>query len=137
MITLRTFVDGLEALTISGVHRPFVQGTPSKAPDTGDLPATFIHLPLIAGASKLVLGSQGGKGVLQAQLIILVEPVVQNQQGANFDATVDMADALEEALVAAGCAIGGNLGWMIRVTNWAVAGEMYWAVVADMEGGRW
>lgn len=136
-ITMRTFVDGLEALSVTGVVRQHTQGPPAGATSTADLPAMFIHLPQISGATKMTLGNQGGGGSLEAQLIILVEPVAQNIHGVNWDATVDLADALETALIAAGCAIGGVLGWSIRVTNWAVAEVMYWAVVADVSGGRW
>lgn len=137
LITLRTFVDGLEAISVTGLVRSYTQGPPSAKPATADLPAMFLHLPQIAGATKLVFSEQGGRGALQAQVIILVEPIVQNLQGTNFDASVDMVDALETTLIAATCDIGGVLGWTIRVTNWEVGGQMYWAVVADIEGGRW
>ena len=137
MITMRTFVDGLEALSVTGVTRYFLQGPPAGATSTPDLPAMFIYLPQISGATKVTLGNQGGGGTLQAQVMILVEPVAQNKQGVNFDASVDLVDALEAALIAAGCAIGGVLGWSIRVTNFAVAELMYWVVEATITGGRW
>lgn len=137
MITMRTFVDGLEALSVTGVTRYFLQGPPSGATSTPDLPAMFIYLPQITGATKITLSNQGGGGTLQAQVMILVEPVAQNKQGVNFDASVDLADALEATLIAAGCAIGGVLGWDIRVTNFPVAELSYWAVVATITGGRW
>jgi len=136
MITLRTFVDGLEALSITGVTRSYLQGPPTSGPVTADLPALFIAYPTLTG-SRLTLGNQGGNGTLTAQLYILVEPVAQNMQGANYDATVAMVDALETALIAAACSIGGALSWSVRVTTFEVAGEAYWTVIADMEGRRW
>ena len=137
MISMRTFVDGLEALSVTGVERKYLQGPPAGATSTPDLPAMFIYLPQIVGASKITLGNQGGGGTLQAQLLILVEPVAQNKQGVNFDRSVDLADALEATLLDAACAIGGVLGWDIRIINFAVAELMYWAVEATITGGRW
>ena len=137
MISMRTFVDGLEALSVTGVERQYLQGPPAGATSTPDLPAMFIYLPQIVGASKITLGNQGGGGTLQAQLLILVEPVAQNKQGVNFDRSVDLADALEATLLDAACAIGGVLGWDIRIINFAVAELMYWAVEATITGGSW
>jgi len=136
-ITLNTFVDGLEALVVAGVVRSYIHGPPSGAVSTADLPAKFVHLPGISGATRLAFGNQGGKGSLQAQVIILVEPVVQGRPPENFDATVDLVDAFEAALIAAGCSIGGILGWSVRVTIFSVAEIDYWAVVADVEGNHW
>lgn len=136
IITLRTFVDGLEAMTITGVVRSYLQGPPTSATAVPDLPALFIAYPKGTG-SKLVFKGQGGAGSLTAQLWILVEPVAQSLQGTNYDLSVDLANNLEAALFDLSCAVGGNLGWTIQVTNRAVAGTMYWAVIADVEGGRW
>ncbi len=135
-ITLRTFVDGLEAMTITGVVRSYLQGPPTSATAVPDLPALFIASPRITG-SRLVFNGQGGDGNLQAQLWILVEPVAQSLQGTNYDLAVDLADNLEGAIYDLSCAVGGNLGWAIQVLNKPVAGTMYWVVLADMEGSRW
>ena len=135
-ITLNTFVDGLEALVVAGVVRSYIHGPPSGAVSTADLPALFVHLPEISAVGRLVFANQGGTGSLRAQLIILVEPVAQSRQPENFDAAVDMADALEAAFIALTCGVG-ILGWSVRVTIFSVAEIDYWAVVADVEGNRW
>jgi len=135
-ITLATFVNGLEALVIEGVTRRYIHGVPAAVVNVPDLPALFVAYPVATGG-KLAFSGQGGTGTVGAQLHILVEAVAQDYQERNFDRTVAMADALETALFTVACAVGGNLSWSIRVTNVAVAGEMYWVVVADMEGGRW
>ena len=135
-ITLTTFVDGLEALVVAGVDRQYTQGPPAQPPTTADLPVSFVYKPRVVGATGLTFANQGGRGSLAAQYIILVQFVAQNRQGPNHDDTVAMVDALEAALIAAGCGIGGRLGWSIVVTNHAVAEMMYWAVVADITGGR-
>ena len=116
--------------------RPIPPGVPASATTKPDLPALFIAHPAGTGG-KLVFGSQGGTGNLTAQLHIVVELVAQDYQERNFDRTVRMCDALESALFDAECAIGGALGWSIRVTVVPVAGHDYWTVLADVEGGRW
>ena len=135
-ISLKTFVDGLEAMKIAGVVRRYIHGPPAGATTAPDVPALFIAYPKSTG-SKLVFKGQGGTGVVQAQLTILVKAVAQDYQDRNFDKAVEMADALESALYDLSCAVGGNLSWSIQVTNTLVAGQMFWSVIADMEGGRW
>lgn len=136
-ITMRAFVDGLEAITVVGVVRGYDQGSPSGATSTADLPAMFIYQPRIDGATRKVFGSQGGGGSLRAQLIILVEPVAQSVQGENFDDAVGFVDALETELKGAPCTIGGVLSWSIRIGEFALTKQTYWAVIADIQGGRW
>ena len=135
-ITMNAFVDGLEALVVSGVVRSYTHGPPSGAAGVGDCPAMFVHLPAMTGA-PLVFGEGGGNGTLSAQVIILVEPVAQSRNPENFDAGVDMMDALEDALRGAECAIGKIASWNIRLTELEVAGIAYWAVIAQIEAGRW
>jgi hypothetical protein len=135
-ITLATFVDGLEAITVEGVTRRYIHGVPAGVVNAPAVPALFIAYPVATGG-KLVFGSQGGTGNLTAQLHILVKAVAQDYQERNFDSTVRMADALETALFDVECAIGGPLGWSVRVTVVPVAGHDYWTVLADVEGGRW
>lgn len=135
-LTLNAFIDGLEALVIAGVVRSYIHGPPSAAPGTADCPAMFVHQPEVVG-QRLAFGQQGGAGSMRAQLIILVEPVAQSRNPENFDGAVDMVDALESTLIDASCSVGGILGWTIRVTEFDVAGVAHWAVIADVEGGRW
>lgn len=135
-ITLAAFVDGLEALQVEGVNRRFIHGVPAGMVNKPAVPALFIARPVATGG-KLVFGSQGGTGNLTAQLHILVKAVAQDYQERNFDSTVRMVDALESALFDVECAVGGAMGWSIRVTVVAVAGHDYWTVLADVEGGRW
>jgi hypothetical protein len=134
--TLRAFVDNLEAVTITGVSRQYMQGPPVGAPTTADLPATYVRTPH-ASEGPLVLGEQGGWPEFHATLVLLVEPVAQNQQGPNFDAWVDAVDSILVAMRAVTC---GDLGvakhrWTIRPESHAeVAGVRYWAVSVDVEG---
>ena len=135
MTTLRTFVDNLEAVTITGVTRQYTQGPPAGAPGTADLPASYVRLPK-SSEGPIVLSGQGGWPELSATLMILMEPVAQNLQGVNFDATVTMIDNVSTAFGAVAC---GTLGmakpsWSCAQTIDSVAGIDFWAVIVDVRG---
>ena len=135
MTTLRTFVDNLEAVTITGVERQYTQGPPAGAPGTADLPASYVRLPN-TGEVPITLGNMGGWPDLRATLVILLEPVAQELQGANFDTTVDMIDNIATALRAVSCGTLGlaQFSWTAVQTIDEVAGTRFWAVVVDVEG---
>lgn len=133
MTTYRSFVDALEALTITGVVRQYTQGPPLGASGVADLPAQYVRYP---GGDEIaiVFGEQGGWPTLRLELVVLVEPVGQSTAPANFDATVDMMDAVTTALQGAPCITKTKLHWSIRQAIDVVAGQAYWAVVANVEG---
>lgn len=135
-VTLVAFVNGLEALQIEGVNRRYIHGPPASATNKPDVPALFIAYPVATG-SKLVFKGQGGAGTLTAQLHVVVKAVAQDYQERNFDSTVRMVDALESALFDLSCSLGPNVSWKASVTVVEVAGQAYWAAVADVESGRW
>jgi len=132
--TMRTFVDNLEAVSISGVTRLYSKGPPTQT-NTPDLPASFVKLPR-SGDGPMVFQNQGGWPTLRATLVIVVEPVAQNLQGVNFDAAVTLIDAIHTGMRAVTC---GTLGkaeftWDIRQGIETVAGVEYWALFVDVEG---
>jgi hypothetical protein len=135
MTSLATFVDGLEALTISGVTKKFTQGPPGAARSV-QLPAQYVQFPNPALAENgLAFGGAGYDAMLRAELVVLVEAKGQNTQPVNFDATVAMVDAVTAALQgsAAHNLASGSPTWNIRVGVETVAGVEYWAVVATVE----
>ena len=131
--TYRSFVDALEALTIAGVSRQYTQGPPIGAPGVADCPFQYVRYP---GSDEIpiVFDEQGGWPTLRAELVIGVEPVGQDTAFANFDATVDMMDAVATALRAATCITLSHLRWSLRQIIDTVAGQQYWAIVAAVEG---
>ena len=130
--TYSNFVDALEALVITGVERRYTQGPPVGAPATTDCPAQYVRLPSGEDIS-VVFGERFGWPTLRAELVVLVEPVGQEQHHVNFDATVDMIDAVMTALRATSC-LGKSLpSCTIRQTIDTVAGQDYWAVVVAVE----
>jgi len=133
--TLRTFVDNIEALSITGVTTAYTHGPPTKL-EAAQLPAQWVQFPSLM-ESPLVFGEPGGWPTYQATLIVAYEAVAQSIQGTNFDGTVDMMDNVLSALraITDRCWPGGNkCNWSIRMTNVAVAEVMYWAIAVDIQG---
>jgi len=134
MTTYRSFVDALEALSITGVVRRYTSGPPAGAPGVGDCPFQYVRFP---GGEEMpiVFGEQLGWPTLRAELVIGVEPVAQSTQPRNFDLTVDMMDAALAALRGATCITLSKLRvTSIRMGEDLVAGTAYWAVFIGVEG---
>ena len=134
--TMRTFIDALEAITITGVAHQYTQGPPASANDA-DMPCSYVKLPRI-DEGPMVLQNQGGWPTLRATHVILVEAVVQNLQPVNFDAAVDMMDEMSAALRGGDATCGtlakSHLTWSQRQGIETVAGHDYWAIFTDVEG---
>jgi len=132
--TYRSFVDALEALSITDVTRQYTQGPPVGAPSTADCPFQYVRYPRSNEEHAIVFGEQGGWADLQADLVVCLEPTGQNVTPENFDDTVDMMDNVADALRGATCYTKSKLFWGIRQTIDTVAGQEYWAVVATVRG---
>ena len=133
MTTYRSFVDALEAVSVTGVTRRYTQGPPTGAPAVTDCPAQYVRAPE-GDEAVLAFGNQGGWTTLRAELVILLGPAAASRTPENFDATVTMMDNLTTALVATTCITKSKLTWSIRQAIDTVAGEDYWAIVAGVEG---
>ena len=136
MTTFRSFVDALEALSVTGVVRAYDQGPP-KSIEGEDLPAMWVQLPQGA-ETPLVFGEFDGWDTYQADVVIAVEAVGhQEEPFQNFDLTVDMMDNISSALSSvASCGIITKTkhSWTIRQTIVQVSGVDYWAVVTRVTG---
>ena len=131
--TYRSFVDNLEALTITGVVRQYTQGPPTAAPATADCPCQFVIYP--GGEERsLVFGSQGGLRSIHAELWVVVEPIAQNVQAENWDDGVDFMDAVGAALQGADCFTKAHLEWDSSLVEREIAGTRYWVVVTNIRG---
>ena len=82
----------------------------------------------------MTFGTHGGWPTLIADVVIAYEPVAQNLQDANFEATVTQLDNLNAALRAAGATDLGKsfIEWTIRQDMIMVAENYYWAVIATI-----
>jgi hypothetical protein len=126
-------VDALEATTVAGVSRTFTQGPPLGSPGVTDCPFQYVRFPE-GDEIPLVFGEQGGDPTLRAEFVVCIEPVGQSTAPENFDATVDMMDAVTAGLRALSCITKSHLNWSLRLAMDIVAGQMYWAVIASVEG---
>ena len=133
MTTYVEYVDGLEALVVSGVTRRYTSGPPLSL-NTADLPAQWVQLP--AGESEaMVLGDASGSRwpTFNADLIIALEAVGQSTGGVNFDATVTMLESLRTRLELTELT-EAPLSWAMRQAIVTVAGNDFWAIVCAVTG---
>lgn len=137
MTTFRSFVDALEALSITGVNKTYPKGPP-KSLNAADLPAQFVQLPR-GDEGATVFGEFGGVfSTFTAELIVAVNAVGLGEGPyINFDDTVDMMDNVSTALGSvASCDVISKTkhSWTIRQGIVAVAGNDFWAVIATVTG---
>jgi len=131
MTTYAEFLNGLSALSVEGVARPFDH--PPASLNASDLPAMWVQLP--RGDDRPIAFQRGAYwATLRADLVVAVAAVAQGTQEENFAATVAMMDAVSAALRDADLSAGPQR-WTIRQDVVEVAGVAYWAVVAEVEGG--
>jgi len=129
--TMTVFVDALEALTVTGVIKTY-EGPP-RSLQTANLPAFWVQIPH-GEETAMTFGTHGGWPTLIADVVIAYEPVAQNLQDANFEATITQLDNLNAALRAAGATDLGKsfIEWTIRQDMIMVAENYYWAVIATI-----
>lgn len=133
MTTYNEYVDGLEALVITGVTRCYTSGPPLSL-STADLPAQWVQLP--AGDSEaMVLGDAAGSRwpTFAADLIIAIEAVGQSTGGVSFDAAVTMMEELRSTLEVTDLT-ESPLSWSMRQAITTVAGNDFWAIVCAVKG---
>ena len=132
--TYRSFVDALEALSITGVNRQYTQGPPIAQPGDADIPAQYARYPGTDEEFPIVFGEQGGWLDLHAELVVLVKAVGLNTAFENFDDTVDMMDNVATALRGSTCTTKSKVRWSLSQIIDTVAGQQYWAVLARVRG---
>jgi len=121
--------SALAALNVASVKRRFAH--PPASLNAADLPALWVQLPQGESGPPIVFTGERWP-VLRVDVVIAVIPVAQSTVEASFAATLEMMDALAEALAAA--RVGpAPLTWSIRQDVVAVAEAAYWAVVATVE----
>jgi len=132
--TMRSFVDAVEAISITGVVRQYTQGPPTSTNDM-DVPCTFVKLPN-ESEGPVVYQNQGLWPQMRCTLVVIVEAVAQNYQWVNFDACVDMMDNVSAAMrgLSCGTPAKSHTTWSIRQGIETVAGVEYWALFVDVEG---
>jgi hypothetical protein len=130
--TYSAFVNSLEALVVSGVSNRLASSAP-RGLNTADLPTQWVAAPR-GEESAITAGAEGGWPTLKADLIIAYEAAGQDTGPANFVGTVTLLDSVTTALRGATTICKGSLRWEIRIAQVSVAGVIYWAAVASVEG---
>ena len=126
--TFRAFVDGLEALSITGVKKAYTAGVPTSI---SGLPASFVSMPR-GESSTISKGRDAHFPTLRANLVVAIQPVPQKTQAINFDAAVDMLDNVKSALD--GFSVGKTAPrWKMDVVIYIIGKIEYWAVDAEVE----
>jgi len=132
LATYRSFVDALEALSITGVSKTFTSGPP-RSLKTAQLPAQWVQMPTGAEAAVHKGAPARGWQTLRAELVVAYEAVGQGTQPTNFDGTVDMMDSVATAVAAATGLGKAAQRYELRMEEVGVGGNAYWAVVASVE----
>lgn len=130
-ITYERFVELLAGVNVAGVVRKY--GHPPDALSTSDLPALWVQSPHSTEA-PLVFRHGEGLPVARAQVVVAISAVGQSVNADNFKLALQTMDALADALRRTTGIGRGPLNWTIRPVVVEVAGNGYWAVVADVEG---
>ena len=131
-MTVAAFVSALAGITVTGVTRKYT--SPPASLSTADLPAQWVQLPSVTDDAARTMAKHGQLwGLTTAQLVIAYDAVGQGTQAANWSGTVTMMDSVWSALASSGSAIGrGRLTYTIRQGVANVAGNDYWAVIAEV-----
>ena len=90
-----SFASTLTGITVTGVKRAYT--APPAQISTADLPALFPRLP--QGNTAIdTLGRTSGLLSMTCDVVLIVEPVMQNRATANYTASLALMDALDTAL---------------------------------------
>ena len=118
----------LATLTVTGVTTVFDH--PMNQVNTAQLPIMFVGFPEIE-EGVATFQSRPAQEIVTIELVILVGPALHNLNDANFDTSVDLMDALRDALVAN--ADDFNLDkWNIKLSTNQLGDTTYWSVIATI-----
>ena len=127
--TTKDFADGLAALSVAGVVEQHTE--PPRV--IAAVPAMYPRLPDQDNSEIAAFNSEVGLRAASIELVILVNPLLQNTQSANYSLTLDLIDALYTTLVGATATLGIDR-WSIRGEWDTVNNVPYWAIVATVDG---
>lgn len=132
MTTNAAWLDGIQAMTVTGVKRKY--DYPPTSLSTADLPASW---PLLFDVNKqVVIGCNDLNKTRTCSFYIALEPIAQNRQAVNYEATITMLDNLETAIDA--LTVMEFVDYRITapfIIN--VAGVEYWGVEANLTGSNY
>ena len=122
------FLAALNAMSITGVVKSYSQ--PPLSLSTGDLPAGF-PMVLSSGQGELLSTCIELSKTRSAGYAICIEPIGQGTQVLNYARLAPLLDAFETALD--GLTIANFIEYnLITTTEFQVAGNNYWTIVAEI-----
>lgn len=128
-MTVATFKAGLEALSVSGVAREMDQI--DIDPPFADLPAKYVTLP--ESVHEFTTYGKVFVPTREAQIVILVRPVVMGRTDESHTDMETLADNLRTA-IASGITNVALEAYTIALEQIEVNGTSYHAVVATVTG---
>lgn len=126
---LSQLIDDLATLPITGVKRQFA--APPTQVNTADMPLAFPRVPK-GEVSVNTIGGGVRPSAWTVELVCVIEAAGQSTQPANFEATVELIDAINAALEAY-AAVGPVDHWAIKQDIEGIGDAGYWVIVASVE----
>jgi|GEM_PF-5188659 len=129
-MSIKTFYQGLANLEVAGVKKRLP--VPPVSLSSADLPAQWVQFPQ-AEAGALTFQQGMAWPLLRAELVIAILPVGRERAEVPYAKVLDFMEALSEALQGADVCRGSVFYTMYQDII-TVAGNDYWAVIAEVEG---
>lgn len=128
--TYSALMNALGNLSVTGVTR--VSASAPRQLNTADLPYMF---PRVPGGESNIATHNGGRNLLRAtaELVIVIEPVLQNMNNVNVATAATLIDNLTSVLASNAPSLGLD-SWSIRADQEFVGGDtLYWVLVATLQ----
>lgn len=129
-MTIRTFKDGLNALSIAGVNRRVDEI--NRDVNVADLPFQYCELPQ-TGSDFMTFTRLDINPIRTVDLVVIVRPIVMATNEENHDDLIDLADNVVTAL--AGSISNVHIdSYSLALEPRTIGGTDYHAVVATVTG---
>ena len=133
-VTFLTFVEAVAAVKIPGIERDYGMEPPASL-NTASLPAKFLRIPRTS-RQRFAFCVQGaharGQAEMTVEVIVAFMPVAQGMPEHNFTQTVTLVNDITQAYLQAED-VGSDWPTIsVRIANFALGEEMYWAAVAEV-----
>lgn len=130
--TYADFWAALAGLTITDVVRTYDH--PPQSVNEADMPVQFVDFAELPEEMHISFDGGGGWPTYRGRLVVLIGPVVQDSNNANYAACIAMLDNVADALRDNTCAFAKSAAiWEMRIKVEAISGINYWAVEAFVE----
>ena len=130
MSTYSGFLSGLAGLSVTGVTKRFSE--PPAQLSSAQLPAQYVALP---DGSTSVATFSGVSGLTEcvAQIRIVIEPLGQNTQSANWTKATTLIDAMQAAIATNANTLDID-SWKMAINVEPIGDAAYWVIVAEVTG---